>query len=99
MVTLDLKALGRFIKATRQAQGLTQRELASRARVAQQSISPIERGAVTASLASLNAIAEALDVDVFKLLGIVFRRKDDARETSTEQVHHALRHISIPVLQ
>lgn len=99
MRTIDLRALGRFIRAARRNRAFSQQDLAIKANVAQQAISSIERGTVTPSLQSLDAIAGALEIDVFKLLQVAFGREDGTIQTFSEQIHLSLRSMSIPALQ
>jgi len=52
------------LKAARQAQGLTQRDLSARAGLPQSHISKIESGAVDVKLSSLVELARALDLEL-----------------------------------
>lgn len=50
------------IKRARQAQGLTQREVAERSGISRENYARIERGAASTTLATLERIAEALQM-------------------------------------
>lgn len=53
-----------FLRAAREAKGLSQRELSARSRVPQAHISKIENGAVDLRLSSLVALARVLDLEL-----------------------------------
>ena len=60
------------LKAVRQAAGLTQGELAERARVSRKTVNTIENGVFTPSVTVALTLAKALDVpleDLFRLVG------------------------------
>ena len=63
-----LAALGALIRAQRVATGLSQRDLAERAKVSNAYLSQIERGLHEPSLSVLAAIAAALDVPLGDVL-------------------------------
>jgi len=63
-----LAALGALIRAQRVAMGLSQRDLAERAKVSNAYLSQIERGLHEPSLSVLAAIAAALDVPLGDVL-------------------------------
>ncbi|HEY8446709.1 MAG TPA: helix-turn-helix transcriptional regulator [Thermomicrobiales bacterium] len=68
-------ALGEWIRATRLAQGISQRELAARARLSRSYLCDIERGrGAQPSIATLDKLARALGAsrfDVFRVAGIL----------------------------
>ncbi len=66
--TINYKALGRRVRESRKAQGLTQEMLAERCDVSLSFIGHIERGTRTASIQTLVAISEALSVSLDYLL-------------------------------
>jgi transcriptional regulator with XRE-family HTH domain len=60
---------GEKLRAAREAAGLTQEQLASRARCTQPTISALERGHYEPSLPVLRRLAQALGVPVSALIG------------------------------
>ncbi len=78
------KQLGRRVAALRQAAGLTQAKLAERVDVTVETISRLERGAATPSLASLAAIAEALGVELPELLRL--RQRVTPKDVAIERL-------------
>ncbi|MEM9105291.1 MAG: XRE family transcriptional regulator [Pseudomonadota bacterium] len=62
------EAVGRALRALREANGLTARDLAARSEVSAAMISRIENGQVSPSLATLQALARALEVPMVSLL-------------------------------
>src|ERR1700730_14698262 len=68
MVMADLKALlGAAIKAERSALGISQEELAYRANLHRTYVSDVERGARNPSIASIEKLADALQIPVSTL--------------------------------
>ena len=65
---MDLKAVGRRIKAAREAKNLTQEELAALVNLSTTHVSVIERGLKVTKLDTFVAIANALDVSADSLL-------------------------------
>lgn len=63
-----LKKLGLRIKFIRMSKGIKQSELAAMINSYENNISNIETGKINISMKTLNKIAEALDVEAFKLL-------------------------------
>lgn len=61
--------LGARLRALRRARGFTQERLAERAGLSYKFVGEIERGQGNPTLATLVALAEALDVDVVDLFG------------------------------
>ncbi|MGW6207390.1 helix-turn-helix domain-containing protein [Streptomyces sp. NPDC055089] len=62
---MDLSLVGKRIRCERERAGLNQRQLASRARLSQSTLTRIENGArTTVSLAELDQLAVALDIPV-----------------------------------
>lgn len=66
--TMDLKAVGRRIKAAREEKNLTQEELAEIIDLSATHVSVIERGVKVTKLDTFVAIANALDVSADTLL-------------------------------
>ena len=62
------EAVGRALRALREANGLTARDLAFRSEVSAAMISRIENGQVSTSLSTLHALARALEVPMVSLL-------------------------------
>lgn len=67
-VTMDLKAVGRRIKAAREAKNLTQEELAALVNLSPTHVSVIERGLKVTKLDTFVAIANVLEVSADTLL-------------------------------
>jgi transcriptional regulator with XRE-family HTH domain len=68
MTTIDLKTLlGMTIKTQRTSLGISQEELAHRARLHRTYISDLERGARNPSVESIEKLAAALQISVAKL--------------------------------
>jgi transcriptional regulator with XRE-family HTH domain len=64
----DLRAkFGHRVRALREAQGLTQEQLAERARISVDFLSLIERGRNSPSFENLEAVAGALEVSIASL--------------------------------
>ena len=69
IVVMDLKdAMAVNVRKRRQAEGLTQEELADRAGISARYLGSIERANVSASVTILGRIADALHVDASQLL-------------------------------
>jgi ribosome-binding protein aMBF1 (putative translation factor) len=64
----DRKAVGRAIRRARERRGLSERELAPKARLSAQAIRYIERGMVDPRTSTLVRLAMALDVAASDLL-------------------------------
>ena len=79
---LDYAALGRRIKKTRQAKGLTQSNLADKVFCNTSHISNIENNHTKVSLNSLLAISNALDTSVDSLLSDQFKNPTSALDVS-----------------
>jgi len=62
--TTVVKRVGEEIRRLRRDQGLTQRELASRAEIAQQNLSLYERGETAPRLSTLARLLDALDAEL-----------------------------------
>ncbi len=62
------KDIGEKIRDMRQQKGLTQLELARKAKVAQSTLSYIEKGAKTPRFETLNALCSAMGITLFELL-------------------------------
>ena len=72
---MDLKrALAQNLRKERQAQELTQEELADRAGMSSRYVGSIERGSVSATVSVLGRLAEALQVDPCRLIAPPPRR-------------------------
>lgn len=72
---MDLKdVLAKNLRKERQAQELTQEELADRAGMSSRYVGSIERGAVSATVSVLGRLAEALHVDPCRLIAHPPRR-------------------------
>ena len=72
------KSLGRAIKSAREEQGLTQRDLAETAQIAEKYLSRIEVGLATPSSYVLLRLATALGVSLDELVSSVPKRVDPA---------------------
>jgi transcriptional regulator with XRE-family HTH domain len=73
---MDLKeAMAINVRRARQANGLTQEELADRAGLSVRYVGSIERAAVSASVTILGRLAQALRVDACELIHIAQRRR------------------------
>jgi len=84
-----------MLRMARRRAGLTQRELARRAGVPQPTISRIERGQVSPSLATLGPLIEAcgMQLEVVELLGRGVDRGqlwEGLRRTPTERLAYAV---------
>jgi len=64
-----MERLARALKARRAELGLTQTDLATRARISRSRVQTIETMTHAATLDTLDRLAEALDCDVVELLG------------------------------
>ncbi|MEX3010002.1 helix-turn-helix domain-containing protein [Hoeflea sp. TYP-13] len=62
------EAVGKALRALREANNLTARDLSSRANVSAAMISRIENGQVSPSLSTLESLAQALEVPIVSLL-------------------------------
>ncbi len=82
------KRLGQKVAESRLAAGLTQAELAERVGVATETISRLERGAAVPSVARLEDIATALDLDLSELF--TFRPRDTSRERALDSLLEAV---------
>lgn len=71
-ISAEIKAIGDLIRESRERNELTQKELAKRIGISQQSICLIERGLVNVSFVVLQKIAENLDLSI----SIIDRRKE-----------------------
>ena len=65
---------GRVVRAKREALGISQEDLADRAGLHRTYVSLIERGKRTASIATVEQLATALDVSMADLIGSTERR-------------------------
>ena len=70
----NAKPVGALIKQERENNGWSQSELARRAGVAKQVISNIERGSVVASVNTLGAVAQSLDLSMHDIIDVGFER-------------------------
>lgn len=75
---MDLQAIGARIKATREAKGLTQEDLADALDLSRNHISVIERGVKAPKLDTFVAIANALEVSADALLFDVIDHASDS---------------------
>ena len=66
--TFDAVAAGHFLYTQRIDYGLSQRELARRAGVAQQTVANVEQASGSVSVHKLEAIALALDLDILTVV-------------------------------
>jgi putative hydrolase of the HAD superfamily len=67
---MDERSLGKQLQVARQAAGLTQQQLCSRANLSFSTLTKIERGAIKApSIFTIQAIADALNVSLNELIG------------------------------
>lgn len=73
--SLDLK-VGLAVKDARSASGMTLMTLATKSGVSAAMISKIERGQVSASLSTLNALAEALGLPIINLFAETVHRSE-----------------------
>ncbi|MDF1748572.1 MAG: helix-turn-helix domain-containing protein [Alphaproteobacteria bacterium] len=73
--SLDEK-VGHAVKGARTQSGMTLMELSSKANVSAAMISKIERGQVSASLSTLNALSQAMGVPVINLFAETVERSD-----------------------
>jgi transcriptional regulator with XRE-family HTH domain len=62
------KEIGKLIRAERTKAGLSQGDLARRAGIAHASLSRIENGNRSPNMSTLDALAQALQVDVHELI-------------------------------
>jgi transcriptional regulator with XRE-family HTH domain len=77
-VTMDLQAIGARIKATREAKGMTQEDLAAALDLSRNHISVIERGVKAPKLDTFVAIANELGVSADVLLFDVIDHASDS---------------------
>lgn len=82
--------LGRRVKALRTARGLSQRELAEKADIADKYLSRVEVGAVTPSMLVGARLAQALGVGLDALVEGETARAADARWTTVLRKLHRL---------
>lgn len=75
---MDLQAIGARIKATREAKGMTQEDLAATLDLSRNHISVIERGVKAPKLDTFVAIANALEVSADALLFDVIDHASDS---------------------
>lgn len=68
--SIDLHALGRRIRTARKGQGLAQAQLAERAGTSVESVSRIERGALSPSFRVVARIAHELGLSLDELAGL-----------------------------
>jgi transcriptional regulator with XRE-family HTH domain len=66
--TFDAFAAGAFLREERERQGLSQRAVAERAAVSQQTVVNIEHGTGSVTVKSLEAVALALDLDILTIV-------------------------------
>lgn len=72
---MDLKkAVATNVRRERQAQKLTQEDLADRAGLSARYLGSIERGKVSATVTVLGRLAEALKVDACRLISVSSKR-------------------------
>ena len=83
---MNMKAIGRRIKAAREAKGLTQEALAELVGLSPTHISVIERGFKPTKLDTFCNIANVLDVSADTLLQDVINRSADAAPSSFENL-------------
>ena len=70
--SFQAKKVGELIKTERENNGWTQSQLARQAGVAKQVVSNIERGAVTASVNTLAAVAHAIGLTIQDIIDVGF---------------------------
>lgn len=76
---MDVVDLGKQLQRARQAAGLTQQELCSKASLSYSTLAKIERGAIKApSIFTIRSIAEALDTTLDNLIGGVGSKTADS---------------------
>jgi transcriptional regulator with XRE-family HTH domain len=73
------KQIGALVRSLRTARKLKQDELAAQVGVTERTISQIENGRVTTSLATLEAIAKQLGAPLWRLLRLAKELPDDER--------------------
>lgn len=83
--------LGDVLRAQRQAQGRTLREVSKAARVSLGYLSEIERGEKEASSELLAAVCEALDMPMSQTLGLVAQNIARAEQAAAPVVLHPAR--------
>lgn len=69
--------IGKNIKETRRKLGLTQAELGEKLNVTQQTIAMFENNKTNIKFSTLSKIADALEVDIFTLLGLQNKKLSD----------------------
>ena len=80
---LDYREMGRRIRTRRREMGITQEELAGKAGISTSFIGHIERGEKIASVETLAALSESMDMDLnYMILGIC--RSDDIKRIKVE---------------
>ncbi len=87
-LTLINMNIGSKIKNTREAKGLTQKEVAISVNMDQSQYSKIEKGKTDPSTSTLEKIAKALDVELSELFasGNIFKDIDSADKTLVEKI-------------
>jgi transcriptional regulator with XRE-family HTH domain len=83
------KKLGQRVAEYRQQAGLTQGKLAEKVGVADETISRLERGAVTPSLERMEQVAAALGIELHELFQ--FRVRENEKEKAMRRLHAILR--------
>jgi transcriptional regulator with XRE-family HTH domain len=66
--TFDAAAAGAFLRSERIRQGLSQRDVAARANVGKQTVDNIEHGNGSVTVRKLEAVAQALDLDILMVI-------------------------------
>jgi len=62
-----LKRFGENLRKLREQKGMSQEELYFRANLSKNQVGNIERGEVNTTISTANAIAQALEIDLFEL--------------------------------
>ena len=75
----DPKLVGETIKRAREAQRISQRQLAASAGIAPQGLSTLEHGLVVPTITTLDAIARELHIETFDLVSAGFGDRTDVR--------------------
>lgn len=78
----DPRLVGETIKQIREAQSISQRQLARSAGLAPQGLSKLERGLVVPSITTLDALARELHIDTFDLIGSGFSGAKPTAQTA-----------------
>lgn len=82
-------ALGKRIQSIRRLKGFTQQELGDRTEIHYKHIGEIERGRQNPSLASVQKIAEGLDVELIDLF--LFEHATASRKKNIEKINKILK--------